>query len=198
MGVDNPAGRSFAVVDVEGNGQSPPDIVEIAVVPIDNGAIGFPNTWMVRPPRPISPGVTRVAHGITNADVAAKPAWAEIAHEVASALSGRVVVAHNAIVEYQVLRAHLPEWEPRQVLDTLKLARKVWPDLNKHSLDDLVLARNIRVPDGTGTRHRALYDAYATAYLFLDLAKAVGTAYDLEDIGGLLPKTKPTNADTLW
>ena len=32
----------YAVVDVEGNGQQPPDLVELAVVPIVGGIIGQP------------------------------------------------------------------------------------------------------------------------------------------------------------
>ena len=33
---------AYAVVDVEGNGQQPPDLVELAVVPIVGGKIGEP------------------------------------------------------------------------------------------------------------------------------------------------------------
>jgi hypothetical protein len=36
----------YAVVDVEGNGQQPPDLVELAVVPIVNGIIGRPTCWL--------------------------------------------------------------------------------------------------------------------------------------------------------
>jgi exodeoxyribonuclease X len=40
---------NYAVVDVEGNGQQPPDLVELAVVPIRSGVIGEPASWLVRP-----------------------------------------------------------------------------------------------------------------------------------------------------
>jgi exodeoxyribonuclease X len=36
------ASLRYAVVDVEGNGQQPPDLVELAVVPIVGGIIGQP------------------------------------------------------------------------------------------------------------------------------------------------------------
>lgn len=36
----------YAVVDVEGNGQQPPDLVEISVVAIENGTIARPKTWL--------------------------------------------------------------------------------------------------------------------------------------------------------
>jgi DNA polymerase III epsilon subunit-like protein len=35
----------YAVVDVEGNGQQPPDLVEVAVIPIVGGVIGEPKSW---------------------------------------------------------------------------------------------------------------------------------------------------------
>ncbi|MGH3427682.1 MAG: hypothetical protein ACRDRI_09175 [Pseudonocardiaceae bacterium] len=43
----------YAVVDVEGNGRQPPDLVELAVVPIVRGKIGEPMSWLVRPEQPI-------------------------------------------------------------------------------------------------------------------------------------------------
>lgn len=44
---------AYAVVDVEGNGQQPPDLVELAVVPITSGEIGEPIRWLVKPPHSI-------------------------------------------------------------------------------------------------------------------------------------------------
>jgi exodeoxyribonuclease X len=71
----------YAVVDVEGDGQQPPDLVELAVVPIVGGIIGCPACWLVKPARPISPRATRI-HGLTNQDVADAPAFADIEAEV--------------------------------------------------------------------------------------------------------------------
>jgi exodeoxyribonuclease X len=78
------ASLRYAVVDVEGNGQQPPDLVELAVVPIVGGIIGQPATWLVKPIRPISSMATRI-HGLTNQDVAEAPAFAEVNSEIRSA-----------------------------------------------------------------------------------------------------------------
>ncbi|MGH3780685.1 MAG: hypothetical protein ACRDRO_08680 [Pseudonocardiaceae bacterium] len=40
---------SYVVVDVEGNGAQPPDLVELAAVPIIGGVIGEPSSWLVKP-----------------------------------------------------------------------------------------------------------------------------------------------------
>lgn len=78
---------NYAVVDVEGNGQQPPDLVELAVVPIIGGVIGEPVSWLVRPAEPIKYFATRI-HGLTNKDVADAPAFAGVVAEVSRALEG--------------------------------------------------------------------------------------------------------------
>lgn len=183
----------LAVVDIEGNGQRPPDIVEVAVVPVDGGAVGSYRSWLVRPARPITAMVTEKVHGISNEDVADAPTWADVAGEVAQALGGRILVAHNAGVERAVLARCLPEYQPPAVVDTLVLARKYWPALGGYGLSDLIQARNIRVTSKYGRRHRAGYDAYATARLLLQLADAAG------GLGKLLPDTNTDPAGPgLW
>lgn len=171
-------------MDVEGNGQSPPDLVEIAVVPVSSSCEIAPfRSWLVRPPRPITALVTSKVHGITNADVASEPLWSSVASEVAAALAGRVLVAHNASVERAVLARHLPSYQPPEVIDTLALARRAWPDLPSHGLDALIKARGIRMGTRYGRRHRAGYDAHATALLLRDLL-AVGREQDRATLFG--------------
>jgi hypothetical protein len=81
----------YAVADVEGNGQQPPDLVELAVLPITDGVIGEPVSWLVKPPRPITYFATSI-HGISGNDVASAPAFADIEHEVRRALADRALV----------------------------------------------------------------------------------------------------------
>jgi exodeoxyribonuclease X len=160
----------YAVADVEGNGQQPPDLVELAVVPIADGAIGEPANWLVKPPRPISYMATRI-HGLTNQNVAATPAFVDIEGEVRQALDADVLVAHNAHVDIGVLRRHLGGWECPEVLDTLKLARRLLPDQPSYKLGALVAAFSLAdgLPGGL-VPHRAAYDALVTARLFVRLA----------------------------
>src|SRR5262245_54843722 len=56
---------SYVVVDVEGNGHQPPDLVELAAVPIVSGLIGEPVSWLVRPDQALTPMAQRI-HGISN------------------------------------------------------------------------------------------------------------------------------------
>jgi DNA polymerase III epsilon subunit-like protein len=179
-------GRRLVVVDLEGNGQHPPDIVEIAVLPVGDTSADTVSredvrSWLVRPPRPIAPIVTRSLHGISDTDVANCPAWPEVAGEIGEVLAGRVLVAHHAATERRVLAAHLPDWAPPVVLDTLRLARRRWPGRTHcggYSLNTLVAHAGVGtsdLPDGGGWRpHRAAYDTWCTWRLLCALTAEAG------------------------
>ena len=62
------------VVDVEGNGATPPDLVEVAILPL---RAGTPDTstagaWLIRPPTAVTPFATRI-HKLTNDELATCP-----------------------------------------------------------------------------------------------------------------------------
>jgi DNA polymerase III epsilon subunit family exonuclease len=161
---------TYAVVDVEGNGQQPPDLVELAVVPIVGGEIGEPASWLVKPDRPIKYFATRI-HGITTQDVAEAPSFEMIADEVRASLDVSALIAHNAHVDIGVLQRELPGWQPTEVFDTLKLAKRLAPNQPGYKLGMLVKAFNLAegLPDDL-VPHRAAYDALVTARLFVHLA----------------------------
>ena len=160
----------YAVADVEGNGQQPPDLVELAVLPITDGTIGEPVSWLVKPPRPIKYFATSI-HGISGKDVASAPAFADIKHEVRRALADRVLVAHNAHVDIAVLRRELGGWESPEVFDTLKLAKRLIPAQPSYKLGALVKALSLNDGMLPGLEpHRAAYDVLVTARLFVRLA----------------------------
>jgi exodeoxyribonuclease X len=164
----------YAVVDVEGNGQRPPDLVEISIVAIKDGLIGQPQSWLVRPPRPITPMVGRF-HKITDDQVVDAPAVAGIEAELRRALSDKVFVAHNAGVDLGVLGRELTGFQPARVVDTLKLARRLLPGRDSYKLGALVdafgLARGLPADLAP---HRATYDALVCARLLSHLATSSG------------------------
>ena len=124
----------------------------------------------MKPPRPVSRIATRI-HGLTNQALAEAPAFADIEGEVRQALDADVLVAHNAHVDIGVLRRHLGGWECPEVLDTLKLARRLLPGQVSYKLGALVTAFSLAdsLPSGL-MPHRATYDALVTARLFVRLA----------------------------
>lgn len=161
---------NYVVVDVEGNGQQPPDLVELAAVPIVHGVVGEPMEWIVRPDQPITSFARRI-HGITNDEVEHAETFADVAHQVVKALEVDALIAHNAHVDVGVLQHKLGDWVCPEVFDTLKLARRLLPGRSSYKLGSLVdnfdLATNT-APDLKP--HRAGYDALVTARLFVHLA----------------------------
>lgn len=162
----------LAVVDVEGNGRQPPEIIEICIVQMEGLTVGRTATWLLKPANSITWQAKQI-HGISNADVENCPSWADIASDVREMLADRILVAHNASVELGVLKPLLPSWVPLEVLDTLKLARRLRPELSSHSLDALLSEYGIRdaiSSQVSSERHRAAYDTIATAHLLIALA----------------------------
>jgi exodeoxyribonuclease X len=194
--------QRLLVVDVEGNGASPPDLVEVAALPIRNGApdTSTAGAWLIRPSVPVTPFATRV-HGLTNERLASCPSWETVADDVKAGLEGAWLAAHNASVEYRVLSRHLPSWEPAGVVDTLRLARAVYKNAPKHNLDALIEHVQPDLTAAPAQRHRAAFDAYATALLFLDMASHYDTWDALTAVAvppGLPGATEPEQEPTLW
>ena len=183
------------VVDVEGNGHQPPDLVELAAVPIVGGIIEEPTTWLVRPDQPIKYFATRI-HGLTNQDVAEAPTFAAIKNEVLAALEADALVAHNAHVDVGVLSRKLSGWKTPEVFDTLKLSRRLLPDVGNHKLGTLVEKFKLveGLPEGL-TPHRAGYDALVAARLFVHLATDART---LEALRGDPPEGGSGEASALF
>ncbi|MGB3445048.1 MAG: 3'-5' exonuclease [Actinophytocola sp.] len=181
---------TYVVVDVEGNGQQPPDLVELSVVPIYGGVIGEPASWLVKPEQPIT-HFARKIHGITNDAVADAPVFEAVKPAVLDALNAHglkadALIAHNAHVDVGVLQRKLGDWECPEIFDTLKLARRLLPDFGSYKLGALVDAFKLadNLPDGLAP-HRATYDALVAARLFVRLATLPDTRpQTLEELRG--------------
>jgi exodeoxyribonuclease X len=192
----------FLVVDVEGNGGQPPDLIEFAALPLHAGQPSPATGWstLVRPPVPITPMATRI-HGIGNQDVQDAATWAETSGQVRALLDGAWIAAHNASVEYGLLTRLLPDWQPAGVIDTLKLSRHLFGKSTAHNLDALIIHTGIDTSRIPGRRHRAAFDAHATALLLAHLAERFPdfTALAAIAVPTGMPGTAPEpTEETLW
>lgn len=191
------------VVDVEGNGTNPPDLVEIAALPVRTGVpdTSTAGAWLIRPERPVTARAAGI-HGLTNDVLADQRVWAQLADEVGDFLGQEWICAHNAHVDYRELHRHLPAWKPAGVIDTLRLAKATYTDLPSYTLDALIkhVAPDLSQAPQVG-RHRATYDAYATAKLLLAMAEHYETWDQL--IAASVPPSlpgapQPEEDPTLW
>lgn len=166
----------FVVLDVEGNGGVPQEIVEISTVHIQDGRLNAARDWKVRPLSPVMPHATRV-HGITNEDLLDLPSFTHIASELLAELDSAIIVGHHVGVDLALLRRQLPDWRPGTSIDTLRLAKHVYPEATSYTLG--ALHQHILGIDSP-VRHRAKEDAYMTAQLFLTLVAKLSERVHLD------------------
>jgi DNA polymerase III epsilon subunit-like protein len=113
------------------------------------------------------------------------PLFADIADQVLAALDMPALVAHNARVDVSILMRKLAGWQPPEVFDTLRIARRLMPGRASYRLSALTSA--FHLTDGlssTLSPHRAEYDALVAARLFIKMATRVTT---LEELRGSPP-----------
>jgi DNA polymerase-3 subunit epsilon len=162
---------SFAVVDVETTGGRPDSgdrITEIAVVTVRDGKVCEVYDTLVNPERSIPPFITRLTN-ISYEMVREKAPFREVCPDVLRALDGHVFVAHNASFDWRFVSAEVARSTGRELtgrrLCTVRLARRILPQLRSRSLDWVARHYGVEIPEGM--RHRAAGDALATAHCLL-------------------------------
>lgn len=161
----------FVVVDVETTGGRPlhgDRVTEIAAVVVEGGAIGEVYSTLVNPQRSIPPWITSLTN-ISWDMVRDAPRFADVCDDVTAMLDGRVFVAHNAPFDWGFVGAEVQRASGRQLegrrLCTVRLARKLLPQLPRRSLDMVASHYGVEIE----ARHRAAGDAVATAHVLLRL-----------------------------
>lgn len=155
-------------VDVEGSGQSPPEIVELAIAEMKGLTLtGRSKHWRFKPKKSISPMAARI-HGIWDEDVADAPDLEDVVDDVLLWLEDKPIVGHNVKVEVDILSQALEGWEPAAAYDTLKIARRLLPAEEKHGLEHLGSKLGLSPRAGRitgGKAHSAPFDAVLSALL---------------------------------
>ncbi len=154
---DLPQDLVFVDLETTGGNAVQDRITEVALVRVRNGELIEEWSSLVNPERPI-PSYIETFTGISDAMVAVAPRFAEIAAAVREKLEGAVFVAHNARFDYSFLRREFSEADiafSAQVLCTVKLSRRLFPEFVRHNLD-AVMERNGL---SCSARHRAMGDA---------------------------------------
>jgi DNA polymerase-3 subunit epsilon len=172
----------IALIDVETTGRdgAVDRIVEIGIALGRGGEIVHRQAWLINPGCPI-PEETRAVHGISDEMVAGKPTFAEVAAEIAAALTGVVPAAYNASFDRSFVlsefaragfeREQLPaslstnvEW-----IDPLVWARELHEMEKSKSLGEV----SARLGVALESAHRATDDAEAALRVLYLFAKDV-------------------------
>jgi len=166
LGATSLTNGEFVAVDIETTGCRPGSsgIIEIGAVLIRAGLIVNHFQALVRPDEPIPPSIQALT-GIDDQMVANAPGVEEVMLGFRDFVGESVLVAHNhrfdmGFLDYEAERAWGTSF-PRPVLDTLTLARRLHPELDRHNLRVLASYYGVdAVPN-----HRAPADALATAQI---------------------------------
>ncbi|WP_338618083.1 exonuclease domain-containing protein [Pigmentiphaga sp. CHJ604] len=158
----------LAFVDLETTGTTPRSdrITEIGIVQVDADGM---REWssLVHPGRPIPPAIQSLT-GITDAMVAGAPPFEALADDIARRLDGYLFIAHNARFDHGFLREEFDRLDRPfrpDVLCTVRLSRKLYPQYRSHSLDALIARHGLHVH----ARHRALDDARLLWHFWQDI-----------------------------
>lgn len=161
----------YIIVDFETTGSLPSfdSIIEVGAVVFSNGRIVDSFSSLVHTERNIPPFITFLT-GITQEMLKSAPSPSEVIPRLLELIEGRVFVAHNARFDLGFLNSQLAKLGMSQyngdVLCTLQLARRLLK-IPRRGLDSLAEYFGIEIPH----RHRALYDAEATALILRRLFK---------------------------
>ena len=180
----------FIAFDLETTGTVPgvDQIVEIGAVRFIDDQPEAIFATLIDPLRPIPPGASAV-NGISDDMVKGKPLIDTILPSFAEFCGDDVLVAHNAPFDSQFLIADIKKHEtsaPKGViLDSLPIARKVFPGLPNYKLGTLV--QHLKIP--TSNFHRAEEDATYLGHMFSQMMKRISIGGQAPQISNLIALT---------
>lgn len=157
--------QTFLSVDVETASDRSGSICQIGLAWFTSGAIVKTRGWLVRPQSPFSPTNSRL-HGITRAKVADAPTWKALHPVIAPYFLGANVVSHTLFDRRAIFaaccRSSVPMFSYKSWVDTCRLAREVWPDVDSYALP--CLAKRLEI---SYVAHDACDDARVAGELYI-------------------------------
>ncbi len=163
----------YVVYDLETTGTSFNNdmIVEISAVRVRNHKVVAEYSSLVNPERHIPDYVVSV-HGITDKMVENEPVIKDVLPEFLDFISDDVLVGHNIHTFdnrfiYRFCEQYLGGVPDNDYVDTLTLARGIFPDMQHHRLLDMIEYYGVQML----TAHRALDDAKMNQQVYECLGK---------------------------
>ncbi len=158
--------NSIVVFDLETTGCSPQEssIIEIGAIKILNDEIIDKRNQLINPCIEIPEYITSLT-GINDFMVSNKPTIETVLPKFIQFCNGSDILGHNISFDYSFIKANCLKFGyefEKNAIDTLKLARKLLPDVPSKKLTELCKYYNIDLKNA----HRAVHDAKATYELY--------------------------------
>ncbi len=181
---NQPIDTTYCVLDLETTGISfrTEKITEVGIMKIKNGEVIDEFSCFVNPEKPIPPKVVEVTN-ITDEMVKNAETIDKVFPKILEFIEDSVLVAHNADFDIGFLKYNAKELGyslENTYIDTLRLAKDLFPDYKKYKLG--IIAENLGIK--VEVAHRALDDVDTTVKVFnvmIDMLKEKGVK-TLDDI----------------
>jgi DNA polymerase-3 subunit epsilon len=167
----DPDAVDFVAVDVETACGRVSSICQIGIVGFRRGEIAFEYETLIDPRDYFCSFNTRI-HGITADQVAGKPCFGDLHQIIDGHLARRVTVAHSYFDKGALsaaCRVHDRAAIETTWLDSVRVAKRVWPELPSHRLNVVSKHLGIRLK-----HHDALSDARAAGLIVVKASEATG------------------------
>ncbi len=177
----------YSVLDVETTGLTPRynGVIEIGIVKVRGLKIVDKYSSIINPGRPIPYYISEFT-GITDDDTYNAPLFEDIADDILRFISGSVFVAHNLSFDRSFINKEFlmieREKPANPQLCTLKLAKRIYPELKSKSLGSLSQHLNVKLLNA----HRALPDAEATAHVLIKMLREIKKKNEVKTLDELL------------
>ncbi|AOY17113.1 PolC-type DNA polymerase III [Bacillus sp. ABP14] len=168
------AEETYVVFDVETTGLSAvyDTVIELAAVKVKGGEIIDRFESFANPHQPLSATIIELT-GITDDMLTDAPEVDEVFKKFEEWMGDHTLVAHNASFDMGFINVGFKkaglEKTKNPVIDTLELARFLFPEMKNHRLNTLCKKMDIELTQ----HHRAIYDTEATGYLLVKMLKDV-------------------------
>jgi len=154
---------NYTVIDIETTGFDPnfDEIIELSAIRVENDQIVGEFTTLVKPENEISSFITDLT-GITAEMLESAPKIESAIKDYIGFIGKSILLGHNVNFDinfiYDGYYRCFTEIFNNDFIDTMRLSKKVLPELYRHRLKDLVDHYNIK----TEGAHRGILDCHAT------------------------------------
>lgn len=173
----------YTILDFETTGLSAryDEIIEFGAVKVVGGVVTEKFQTFIKPTKPLSAFTTELT-GIREFDVRNAPTLREIMPRITKFIGNSIIVAHNAVFDFGFLNACVVklggEALTNPVIDTLPLARIVFPNLKSYTLGSVCRACNTDYDEDAA--HRADYDAKVLSDAYLAMLGVLVEKYNIK------------------
>lgn len=176
--------HEVVIIDFETTGLSPREgdrATEVAAVVVAEGRIVDRFQSLMNGGRSI-PSFIQQLTGITNRMIQTAPKSETVMRQLHDFIAGRPLVAHNASFDRNFLGAELERIgrsSPADMLCSMLLARRIYPDAPNHRLETLI--QHVRIAP-VGQYHRAMADAEMTGLFWLAMLAKIERDFSLPEV----------------